>query len=48
MPSLKNVLLYLHRGIDLKSLPREAGRDFVIVPIDYSEDIIDNFININL
>ena len=36
MPDVRNVLLYLHRGIARKSLHRKAGGNFIVVPIDYS------------
>lgn len=47
-PNVRNVLLYLHRGVNIKHLPQKADRDFAVVPLDYSEDAFDNFIRIKM
>jgi hypothetical protein len=50
-PETKNVLLYLHRGVSQEKLPQsvngnadDGDADFVVVPIDYSEVSVANFI----
>ncbi len=46
LPPITNVLLYLHQRVTIESLPQKAGRDFIIVPLDYSKDTFDNFIKV--
>jgi hypothetical protein len=50
-PETKHVLLYLHRGVDQEKLPQDVNGNandgkvnFAIVPIDYSEVSVANFI----
>ena len=43
-PQIKNVLLFLHDGTSSKSLPKQAGSDFQVVTIDYSESASENFV----
>jgi hypothetical protein len=47
MPPLKNVLLYLHSRPNANALPRTAGKDFIVVPVDYSEGVFENFIKLS-
>jgi hypothetical protein len=46
LPGITNVLLYLHAGARAGSVPLNAGEDFVVVAIDYSEGLLDNFIRL--
>ena len=48
LPAIKNVLLYLHAGGAVSRLPHAAGRDFTVVPIDYSDDVSGSFIQLSL
>jgi hypothetical protein len=48
MPTIKNVLLYLHAGREASRLPQTAGRDFTVVSIDYSDNAGGNFIQLSL
>jgi hypothetical protein len=44
LPAIKNVLLFLHDGSYTKSLPKQAGSDFEVVTIAYSESALKNFV----
>jgi hypothetical protein len=44
LPSIKNVLLYLHDCPDAQIHPKSAGLDFEFVTIDCSEGAVDNFV----
>lgn len=48
LPEIVNILLYLHNQVSPDQLPQQAGEDFQVVSIDYSESVIDNFITISL
>jgi len=43
-PQIKNVLLFLHDGTNIKSLPKQATSNFQVVTIDYSESASENFV----
>ncbi len=48
LPVVKNVLLYLYNRTIDGQLPRKAGIDFIVVPVDYSEALLGNFIEIGV
>jgi hypothetical protein len=45
MPPIANVLLYLYDG-DGMPTPGSAADDFIVIPLDYSEDAVGHFINL--
>lgn len=47
LPEIKNVLIYFYKGLDPEQLPKEAGDDFMVVSIDYSANLLDNYILID-
>lgn len=47
-PEVKNILLYLHSGLDKKPKFQRAGRDFDVIAVDYSEHAFDYFIKIDV
>ena len=48
LPLVKNVLLFLHNGVGISDIPQKAGRDFEVVPVDYSETAFENFIRLKV
>ena len=46
-PKTRNVLLYLYSG-ESTDLPKRVSGSFELILIDYSADMLDNFIKINL
>jgi hypothetical protein len=46
LPVVKNVLLFLHNGMSIGGIPQKAGRDFEVVPVDYSEAAFENLIRL--
>jgi hypothetical protein len=47
-PDIRNILLFLHDGRTAEQLPRQAPRDFHLVPVDYSGHTIGNFVKIDI
>ena len=47
-PIIRNVLLFLHNGASMNHIPLKAGSDFEVVPVDYSEAAIENFIRLKM
>lgn len=48
VPDVKNVLLYFYTGANASQLPTKAGKDFAVVPLDYSEVVLDGFVRIRV
>lgn len=48
LPVIKNMLLFLYNAPDKPRLPKAAGKDFLVVPIDYSQDQAQRFIEIGM
>jgi hypothetical protein len=46
LPAIRNVLVYFYDGRGNGQLPRKAGKDFAVVPVDYSEVLLGNFIEL--
>jgi hypothetical protein len=46
LPTIKNVLLYLYYGSKAHLLPKSAGRNFVVVNIDCSDGVKENFVDL--
>ncbi len=46
LPIIRNMLLYFYDERENSPLPRKAGKDFVVIPVDYSEILLGNFIEI--
>jgi hypothetical protein len=46
-PDVRNVLLYFHDRMLNTQLPRQAGKDFLVVSIDYKDGLLGNFVKIN-
>lgn len=45
-PAIRNVLLYFHEKAYKGVLPKKAGKDFIVISIDYSYGLLGNFVNI--
>jgi hypothetical protein len=48
LPEVKNILLYLHSGSAKRPLFQRAGKDFDVIPVDYSEYTFDYFIKFSV
>ncbi len=48
LPAVRNLLLYFYDGRSDGQPPRSAGKDFVVVAVDYSEVLFGNFIKIDV
>ena len=48
LPVIKNVLLFLYNANSRPQLPKRAGKDFLVVPIDYSQGVSQNFVEIGV
>ncbi len=46
LPAIKNVLLYFHENLSDEQLPQKAGDNFEVVHIDYSKELIGNYIHL--
>jgi len=46
-PNVRNVLLYFYDRMLNAQLPHQAGKDFLVVSIDYKDGLLGNFVNIN-
>ena len=46
LPPIRNVLLFLHSGSPDNLLPKSAGTDFEVVCVDYSDGVIENFVEL--
>ena len=45
-PVIRNVLLYFHKNLSHDQLPKKADREFDVVLIDYSKELIGNYIKL--
>ena len=46
-PDVRNVLLYFYDSLLNDQLPHQAGKDFMVVSIDYQDSLHGNFVKIN-
>jgi hypothetical protein len=48
IPEVKNVLLYFHKGASAENMPTDTIEDFTIIPIDYREAGIGNYVRLEV
>ena len=47
-PTVRNVVLYFYDRMLDSQLPLQAGKDFSVVPIDYGDSLLGNYVKINV